>query len=226
MSPAIPALGDEVVALGYPLDATTLGVTRGIISSLRTDGFLQTDAALNPGNSGGPLATFCGEVVGLNSAKDPRGEAIGLAIPMETVSIIVPALVAGTRGEANPTEWRFTANGRTACDDFADWWFAEQEFWDTEYFLPPDLLSEDERLVLPTAVVEVSDDPQAALIQESINVAIELRRESLLREFEAYQRGTIARDSRTLSRNAADAAGRAAALGSASCGGMPVRTGG
>ena len=68
-------VGDEVLALGFPLAdriGTDLTVTRGIISSTRTsDGvaLLQTDAALNPGNSGGPLVNNAGEVVGVNTSK-------------------------------------------------------------------------------------------------------------------------------------------------------------
>lgn len=52
------ALGDEVVALGFPLDSSAMTVTRGIVSAFRTVGgveYVQTDAAINPGNSGGPL---------------------------------------------------------------------------------------------------------------------------------------------------------------------------
>ena len=68
-------VGDEVLALGFPLAdriGTNLTVTRGIISSTRTvDGIelLQTDAALNPGNSGGPLVNRDGEVIGVNTSK-------------------------------------------------------------------------------------------------------------------------------------------------------------
>ena len=68
-------VGDEVLALGFPLAdsiGTDLTVTRGIISSTRTVAgvaLLQTDAALNPGNSGGPLVSSAGEVVGVNTSK-------------------------------------------------------------------------------------------------------------------------------------------------------------
>ena len=69
-------LGDEVLALGYPsfvagLDIS-LTVTRGIISAVKTvDGIdlLQTDAALNPGNSGGPLVNMAGEAIGVNTLR-------------------------------------------------------------------------------------------------------------------------------------------------------------
>ena len=73
--PSRVRVGDEVIALGFPLAdriGPNLTVTRGIISSTRTvDGIelLQTDAALNPGNSGGPLVNRDGEVIGVNTSK-------------------------------------------------------------------------------------------------------------------------------------------------------------
>ena len=65
-------VGAGVIAIGFPL-GSELGqapsVTRGIISAKRDDlGFLQTDASLNPGNSGGPLLDEYGCVVGVNTA--------------------------------------------------------------------------------------------------------------------------------------------------------------
>jgi len=68
-------LGDEVIALGFPL-GDELGqnykVTRGIVSSRETDQdgveVIQTDAAINPGNSGGPLLNMSGQVIGVNTS--------------------------------------------------------------------------------------------------------------------------------------------------------------
>ena len=71
--PAGVRVGDEVLALGYPLVGTignSLTVTRGIISSTRTVNgvdLVQTDAAINPGNSGGPLVNRDGNVIGVNT---------------------------------------------------------------------------------------------------------------------------------------------------------------
>ena len=74
------AIGDDVIALGFPL-SSDLGrdvtVTRGIVSSEREiDGYdyFQTDAALNPGNSGGPLVNGHGEVIGMNTSKHSAAE--------------------------------------------------------------------------------------------------------------------------------------------------------
>jgi len=95
------AMGETVVAVGYALDLSGgPTVTSGIISSLdrtidvqtssgggpiaRTyEGLLQTDAALNRGNSGGPLVTLDGLVVGVNVAGGDGVENIGFAIPID-----------------------------------------------------------------------------------------------------------------------------------------------
>ena len=102
-------VGDAVFAIGSPFDQP-FTVTSGIISALnRTsrsaftgrpiNGVLQTDAAVNPGNSGGPLFNANGEVIGINaSIENPSGRffvGIGFAIPSNTVQRYLPALVAG-----------------------------------------------------------------------------------------------------------------------------------
>jgi serine protease Do len=95
-------LGESVVAIGYALDLSGgPTVTSGIISSLdRTinvgssgtgtarsyEGLLQTDAALNHGNSGGPLVTLDGRVIGVNVAGGDGVENIGFAIPIDTAA--------------------------------------------------------------------------------------------------------------------------------------------
>lgn len=93
-------VGDQVVAIGNPLGKLTNSLTVGYISakdrSVSTDGtsinMLQTDAAINSGNSGGPLFNMKGEVIGITSAKysgtTSSGaviEGIGFAIPMDDV---------------------------------------------------------------------------------------------------------------------------------------------
>ena len=100
-------VGDDVVAIGNAL-ALPGGptVTEGIISAKdRTlaeaglDGLIQTDAAINRGNSGGPLVNAAGEVIGINTAVIRGGmseaEGIGLAIAIDTAKPIIEALRKG-----------------------------------------------------------------------------------------------------------------------------------
>ena len=92
-----------MIAIGNPfgLDHT---VTSGIVSAKERvigagpyDDFIQTDAAINPGNSGGPLFNLKGEVVGINTAINPRGQGIGFAIPANLATGIIDSLV--TKGK-------------------------------------------------------------------------------------------------------------------------------
>lgn len=99
-----PRVGDWVIAIGNPFG---LGgtVTSGIVSSvLRTAGggaydrYIQTDASINSGNSGGPLFNMRGNVIGVNNAiLSPSGGnvGIGFAIPADTAKPIVDKLIAG-----------------------------------------------------------------------------------------------------------------------------------
>ena len=98
-------VGQKVFAIGNPfgLDHT---LTTGIVSALgRTitsvlntpiEGVIQTDAAINPGNSGGPLLDSSGRLIGVNTAiYSPSGAnaGIGFAVPVDTVSRVVPQLI-------------------------------------------------------------------------------------------------------------------------------------
>jgi putative serine protease PepD len=100
-------VGDGVVAIGSPfgLDET---VTTGIVSALKRDisstnnftisGAIQTDAAINHGNSGGPLLNMSGQVVGINTQieSDSGGnEGVGFAVPSSTISSVISKLVSG-----------------------------------------------------------------------------------------------------------------------------------
>jgi S1-C subfamily serine protease len=96
-------LGAKVFALGNPM-GNRFSVTSGIISGYDRAydvawpvNFIQHDAALNPGNSGGPLITEEGEVIGINTATPPEtifDIGIGLAIPAELAAKIASQLVA------------------------------------------------------------------------------------------------------------------------------------
>ncbi len=100
-------VGDQVVAIGNPLGELTSTLTVGYISAkerdVNTSGFavnmLQTDAAINSGNSGGPLFNMQGEVVGITTAKysgtsssNASIEGIGFAIPIDDVKDLLDNL--------------------------------------------------------------------------------------------------------------------------------------
>ena len=100
--------GEWVIAIGNPFGLEHT-VTAGIVSALhrrgigagRYEDFIQTDAAINPGNSGGPLIDLAGEVVGINTAINPRANTIGFAVPIDMAKEVLPSLkTAGfvTRG--------------------------------------------------------------------------------------------------------------------------------
>lgn len=78
--------GQEAVAIGSPLGVFQNSVTRGIISGLRQMGpvvVLQTDAALNPGNSGGPLLDREGAVIGINTASFRGAQGLNFAVAVD-----------------------------------------------------------------------------------------------------------------------------------------------
>lgn len=98
-------VGDEALAIGDPLGTTLRGtLTNGIISAINrnvtVNGYsmtlLQTTAALNSGNSGGPLINIYGQVVGVNNMKmnstSVTVEGLGFAVPTSVVKEIVPTL--------------------------------------------------------------------------------------------------------------------------------------
>jgi serine protease Do len=94
-------VGEWVVAIGNPLGLEHT-VTQGIISAkgrklggAGLESFLQTDAAINRGNSGGPLLNLRGEVIGINTAINPEGQNLGFAVPINMVKRILPDLRAG-----------------------------------------------------------------------------------------------------------------------------------
>lgn len=92
-------VGEWVVAIGNPL-AYEHTVTVGVVSFIgrklfdsSLDRYIQTDAAINFGNSGGPLINAKGEVIGINSAISSRASNIGFAVPINQASEILPQLM-------------------------------------------------------------------------------------------------------------------------------------
>lgn len=98
-------VGEFVLALGHPFGLEQ-SVSFGIVSrkgaplQVAAPGFdfIQTDASVNPGNSGGPLVNMAGEVVGVNSMAARNG-SIGFAIPSNVVRALVPQLIEKGRVE-------------------------------------------------------------------------------------------------------------------------------
>jgi serine protease Do len=96
-------VGEWVLAIGNPL-AYEHTVTVGVVSFIgrklfdsSLDRYIQTDAAINFGNSGGPLINTRGEVIGINAAISSRASNIGFAVPINQARAILPQLRANGR---------------------------------------------------------------------------------------------------------------------------------
>jgi len=99
-------VGDWVMAIGTPFGQLQGTVTVGIVSAKgRNDlyimggeatfqNYIQTDASINFGNSGGPLVNMKGEAIGINTAINPSGQGIGFAIPINMAKSIMNELIA------------------------------------------------------------------------------------------------------------------------------------
>ena len=101
-------VGDDVIAIGNPLGELTFSLTRGVVSALNrqvtlsgnvTMELIQTDCAINSGNSGGALFNMYGEVVGITNAKYSSSSSgasidnIGFAIPVDDIRDIVDSII-------------------------------------------------------------------------------------------------------------------------------------
>jgi serine protease Do len=105
-------IGQLVIAIGSPLGTYSFSVTSGIVSGkgrdiqvddgTRITNLIQTDAAINRGNSGGPLVDASGSVIGVNTAVATDSSGIGFAIPID---IARPIMEQALRGEALSRPW-------------------------------------------------------------------------------------------------------------------------
>jgi len=99
-------VGDWAIAVGNPFGEQLAGtVTVGVISAkgrselsimgaeIDLQDFIQTDASINFGNSGGPLVNIRGEVIGMNSALNAQGQGIGFAIPVNLAAAVAQQLI-------------------------------------------------------------------------------------------------------------------------------------
>ncbi len=96
-------VGQKVIAVGHPYGLHNT-VTVGVISALARnleggsieleDAYIQTDAAVNPGNSGGPLLNSSGEVVGINRLIIGGAQNLGFAVPIHLARRVIPDLIA------------------------------------------------------------------------------------------------------------------------------------
>ena len=90
-------VGERVIAIGNPL-GLQFSVSEGIVSGIHRQGineleaYTQTDAALNPGNSGGPLINKNGKVIGINNFKLGSGESLGFALESNYIKDAVNAI--------------------------------------------------------------------------------------------------------------------------------------
>ena len=99
-------IGETVIAIGNALSEFSNTITKGVVSGIKRrvtaggpgigseviEEAIQTDAATNPGNSGGPLVNLRGEVVGINTAVSSAGQNVGFAIPINPAKLAIESI--------------------------------------------------------------------------------------------------------------------------------------
>lgn len=128
-------VGDEVITIGNPLGELTFSLTSGSISALnrkvtfsqnQSMNLIQTDAAINSGNSGGPLFNMYGEVIGITNAKysssgsssEASIDNIGFAIPIDEVESIIKNIIKkGTKSSSSDSGSSSSGSNRSRGSD-------------------------------------------------------------------------------------------------------------
>jgi S1-C subfamily serine protease len=129
--------GSDLYAVGYPIGNLLQGratVTQGIVSAVRYNTEfarweIQTDAPLNPGNSGGPILSRSGNIIGIVSYKYIGTEGLAFAIGEQTINEILPILKAGTF--VPPSKYYFTGTGKGRSEDFTITASKWTVYWET-----------------------------------------------------------------------------------------------
>ncbi len=114
-------IGETVIAIGNPLGYEHT-VTAGIVSALNrkltigedvlSEHLIQTDASINRGNSGGPLLSILGELIGINTAIRGDAQNIGFAIPVDDLRKLLPDMLSIERRKRLETGLRLSSRGR------------------------------------------------------------------------------------------------------------------
>lgn len=130
-------VGQEVIAIGNPFGDNPASVTKGIISGINRnitargfcgstttikeyEGVIQTDAAINSGNSGGPLLNMLGEVIGVNSATLEGANNISYTVPHDTVLKVIQRYLQNNGKIISPflgVSHRMINSSRNVLDD-------------------------------------------------------------------------------------------------------------
>ena len=112
-------IGDDIYAIGAP-KGMAYTLTKGTISTkeriVENESFIQIDAAINEGNSGGPLLNDAGEVLGMNTMKMTDSEGIGLAIPADRIASTLKELGVETDTNGNVNSTMNTPNTTTPIE--------------------------------------------------------------------------------------------------------------
>lgn len=164
------AEGDFVMAMGAPWGLSR-SVSIGIISCTRRyldkvseyNLFLQTDASISPGNSGGPLVDTDGLVVGLNTRGSTQGGDMGFAVPSSTLKLMVPRLKEHKSGH-----WSYTGLSLQPLRDFTRDMYFEGKEGVIVAEAEPGSPAEEAGFKTRDRIIEINGEPVAALTDEDL----------------------------------------------------------